>query len=154
WTGRLGARFLILTNELPRLADTSGALASRFVTLIMTKSFYGREDLGLPTRLSGELPSIFNWALEGRDRLTRRGYFVQPRSSSDVARELEDLGSPIAAFLRDECEFGACLSVEAGALYEKWRSWCVRHGRDWPGNAQSFGRDLRAAVPGVSVSQR
>src|SRR5262249_21727672 len=30
WTGRLPTRFLILTNELPRFADASGALASRF----------------------------------------------------------------------------------------------------------------------------
>jgi len=29
WTGCLGVRFLILTNELPRIADASGALASR-----------------------------------------------------------------------------------------------------------------------------
>jgi putative DNA primase/helicase len=35
WTGRLSARFLILSNELPRLADVSGALASRFVLLTM-----------------------------------------------------------------------------------------------------------------------
>ena len=33
WTGRLPTRFLILTNELPRFADSSGALASRFVLL-------------------------------------------------------------------------------------------------------------------------
>ena len=33
WTGRLGVRFLVLTNELPRLADASGALASRFIVL-------------------------------------------------------------------------------------------------------------------------
>ena len=33
WTGRLSTRFLILTNELPRLSDSSGALASRFVAV-------------------------------------------------------------------------------------------------------------------------
>jgi putative DNA primase/helicase len=31
WTGRLPTRFMILTNELPRFSDSSGALASRFV---------------------------------------------------------------------------------------------------------------------------
>jgi putative DNA primase/helicase len=31
WTGRLPTRFLILTNELPKLMDSSGALASRFI---------------------------------------------------------------------------------------------------------------------------
>ena len=47
WTGKLDVRFLVLTNELPRLTDTSGALASRFIILVMTRSFYGNEDRGL-----------------------------------------------------------------------------------------------------------
>ena len=29
WTGRLTTRFVIMTNELPRITDASGALASR-----------------------------------------------------------------------------------------------------------------------------
>ena len=36
WTGRLPTRFMILTNELPRFSDSSGALASRFVMSILT----------------------------------------------------------------------------------------------------------------------
>ncbi len=69
WTGHLPTRFLILSNELPRLADTSGALAARFVVLTMERSFYGREDTHLTKRLLTELPGIFAWALEGWDRL-------------------------------------------------------------------------------------
>ena len=61
--GKLETRFVILTNELPRLTDASGALASRFITLVLTESFYGREDLGLTDKLAGELPGILNWAL-------------------------------------------------------------------------------------------
>ena len=44
WTGRLPTRFMILTNELPRFTDSSGALASRFVVSILPTSFYGREN--------------------------------------------------------------------------------------------------------------
>jgi putative DNA primase/helicase len=153
WTGRLPTRFLILTNELPRLADASGALASRFITLVMTKTFYGREELGLESRLLAELPSILNWALIGRDRLMQRGYFVPPASSLQVVQELEDLGSPISAFLRDECVVAEGQNVETNTLFDKWRSWCVLHGRDRPGTTQTFGRDLRAAMPGLRVSQ-
>ncbi len=42
WTGRLGVRFLLLTNELPRFTDASGALAKRFVVLVLSKTFYGK----------------------------------------------------------------------------------------------------------------
>jgi putative DNA primase/helicase len=42
WTGRLQTRFLILSNELPRLAGASGALARRFILLkLLETSFYG-----------------------------------------------------------------------------------------------------------------
>jgi putative DNA primase/helicase len=153
WTGRLPTRILILTNELPRLTDASGALASRFVTLVMEKSFYGQEDLGLASRLLAELPSILNWTLEGRDRLSRRGFFVQPKSSIEVAQELENLGSPITAFIRDCCEIGEGKTVEIDALFSKWGAWCMKCGRDRYGTVQTFGRDLRAAVPALRVSQ-
>ena len=58
WTGRLPTRFVLISNELPRLRDASGALASRLILLRFTRSFYGREDVGLFDRLSRELPGI------------------------------------------------------------------------------------------------
>ena len=42
--GTLPTRFLLLSNELPELADASGAMASRFIVLTLRNSFYGRED--------------------------------------------------------------------------------------------------------------
>ena len=38
WTGRLPTRFMLLTNELPRLADSSGALAKRFIVLLLRRA--------------------------------------------------------------------------------------------------------------------
>ena len=153
WTGKLDTRFLILTNELPRLSDSSGALASRFVILTMTRSFFGEEDRGLGQKLLRELPGILNWAIEGWDRLTRRGYFIPPASSADAIREMEDLGSPIGAFLRDCCIVGDGGSCKSTTLYAAWRHWCQVHGREHPGNAQTFGRDLAAAFSGLKLTQ-
>lgn len=153
WTGKLPTRFLICTNELPRLVDSSGALTSRFVLLTLTNSFFGAENPDLTADLTAELAGIFNWALDGLERLRDRGRFVQPETSEDALRELEDLGSPISAFLRDCCEVGVGHSIGCGELYQAWRSWCSDHGRDRPGTAQTFGRDLRAAVPGLRVTR-
>jgi putative DNA primase/helicase len=44
WSGKLPSRFVILSNELPRFGDASGAVANRFLILQMTKSFLGKED--------------------------------------------------------------------------------------------------------------
>ena len=153
WTGTLPTRFLLLTNELPRLADASGAMASRFIGLILRNSFYGREDHALTEKLLAELPGILRWSLEGLQRLRERGHFVQPRSSREAIRQLEDLGSPVGAFVRERCVVKPGLSVTPGELFDAWKAWCQEQGRDRPGTKQSFGRDLRAVVPGIVVKQ-
>ena len=153
WTGRLDTRFLLLTNELPRLTDSSGALASRFITLVIMQSFIGREDHSLTDRLACELPGILNWSIVGWDRLQARGYFVPPASSDAAQGELEDLGSPIGAFLRDRCQGGPEHQIECGRLFDGWVAWCRDNNRDHPGTTQVFSRDLRAALPGIIVTR-
>jgi putative DNA primase/helicase len=154
WTGKLGVRFLVLTNELPRLADASGALASRFIVLVLTESFYGREDRGLTDKLLPELPGILNWSIGGWRRLRRRGHFLQPASARDAIDDLDALGSPVGAFVRARCEVGAGKRENVNKVFREWRDWCDGQGRDKPGTAQTFGRDLRAAVPGLRVRQK
>jgi putative DNA primase/helicase len=153
WTGTLPTRFLILTNELPRMSDASGALAGRFIVLQMTRSFYGREDLGLSNRLLAELPGILKWALAGLDRLNARGHFVQPSAANAAIEELQDLASPVGAFLRSECVISPECSVRCDDLYESWLVWCRQEHRDAVGTKQRFFRDLRAAIPTLVTRQ-
>ena len=83
WTGQLSSRFLILSNELPQLADVSGALAGRFILLLLRESFYGREDQDLTSKLLNELPGILNWAIAGWAKLASFGRFRQPTSATE-----------------------------------------------------------------------
>lgn len=152
-TLRLPTRVMICTNELPRLADTSGALANRFLVLVMHNSFFGREDTGLEARLTAELPGILCWALEGRQRLRARGRFEQPTTSQEAIQELEDLSSPAGAFVRDWCAVAPGHRISAKDLFEAWCCWCKDQGRDHPGDAAGFGRNLRATVPGITTTQ-
>lgn len=148
-TMKLPTRFMFLTNEFPRLTDASGALAGRFVILRLTESFYGKEDTGLTARLLSELPGILNWAIEGWQRLRSRGRFLMPSSVTDVVQEIEDLSSPVSAFVRDACDIGAGHRVTVDALYDAWKRWCDQEGRQAVSTKQTFGRDLAAAVAGV-----
>ena len=148
-TMKLATRFMFLTNELPRLKDASGALAGRFLVLRLTKSFYGCEDVTLTATLMNELPGILLWAIDGLKRLRDRGHFVQPKSVLDAVRDMEDLSSPVLAFVRDQCVVAPGCRIWVDNLYAAWKSWCERSGRDSVSNKQMFGRDLAAAVPGV-----
>jgi putative DNA primase/helicase len=154
WTGRLPTRFTVLTNELPGIADSSAALAGRFIVLVLKYSFYGKEDVGLGGRLLTELPGILNWALVGYRRIRERGHFVQPHSSDEAIEELEMLGSPIKAFIRDRCRVGPGYSFPIELLYQSYDSWSRDNGRRNPPTKQAFSRDLRAAVPGIRTVQR
>jgi len=148
-TLKLPTRFMFLTNEFPRLTDASGALAGRFVVLRLTESYFGKEDTGLTDRLLGELSGILNWAIEGWQRLRERGHFVMPASVTDVVQEIEDLSSPVAAFVRDACVVGPGHRVNVDSLYGAWKKWCEQEGRQIVTTKQTFGRDLAAAVAGV-----
>ena len=77
-TCKLKTRIMLLTNELPRLLDSSGAFASRLIVLQLRESFYGREDHELIDKLLAELPGILVWAIEGWYRLHQRRRFLQP----------------------------------------------------------------------------
>jgi P4 family phage/plasmid primase-like protien len=149
-TLRLPTRFMLLTNELPRLTDSSGALAGRFVILRLTRSFYGREDVNLTQSLTEELPGILLWAIEGLLRLRRQGHFTRPKSTADAMLEMEDLSSPVSAFVRDYCEVRAGVKVNVADLYAAWKRWCEQEGRSMVTSKQVFGRDLVAAVPSVN----
>jgi putative DNA primase/helicase len=130
WTGRLPTRFAILTNELPRITDTSGALVGRLIVLVLVQSFFGREDVALTTRLLTELPGILN---------------------CEVIEDLEVLASPITAFINEHCRVGPGLTVPIESVFETWKLWCDRIGRREHGTIQTFGRDLKTAIPSLRI---
>jgi putative DNA primase/helicase len=152
-TMKLPTRLMFLSNELPRMNDASGALAGRFIVLRLTESFYGREDTTLFKSMLPELPGILNWAIEGLKRLRARGRFVQPASAADAIREMEDLGSPVGAFVRDYCDIAPGKTIPSTELFEAWKSWCKTQGREHAGTIQIFGRDLRAYVAGLKIGR-
>jgi putative DNA primase/helicase len=149
WTGRLIARFFIISNELPPLNDASGALASRFIILRLTKSFLGKEDTGLTARLLKELPGILQWAIDGWARLAQRGRFEQPASADSHVAALNDLSSPIKMVLNDKCVIDADLHIECGRLYGAWVQWCAENGHKNTGSSARFGSHLSAVLPNI-----
>ena len=151
-SAKLYARFTVFTNELPKLSDSSGALSGRMILLRLTKSWYGKEDTTLADRLLAELPGILLWAIEGWRRLQERGHFVQPDAGKNMADALAKLASPVGAFVVDCCKVEPALQVEKAVLYDRWKNWCEKQGREHPGDAATFGRNLRAAEPTIDES--
>jgi putative DNA primase/helicase len=147
-TLRLPTRFMILTNELPRLSDASGAIVSRFILIRTTKSWLGREDHNLTNRLLDELPGILLWAIQGWRQLRQQGRFTQPESSLQALGEMQDLASPVAAFIRQRCAVHPGERVPPPELFDAWRKWSEEQGREkLVGTLATFGRDVMAVMP-------
>jgi putative DNA primase/helicase len=152
WTGRLLVRFLITTNVLPALKDASGTIASRFIMLKLTESFYGREDMNLKNKLLPEMPGILNWALDGLAQLRDYGHFQQPTSSKQAIQLLEHLAAPVQAFVSDWCETGPDKQITVKRLYQVYRDWADDAGQKALAR-NMFGKELRDVVPTLDTTQ-
>lgn len=154
WEGRLPTKFMIVSNEMPRFKDTSGVVISRFMVLKLRKSYAGREDRTLfEKKLKPELSGILNWAVRGYQRLYERGYFVQPDSASDTIRNMEDLASPVMAFVRDWCDLDDAHSIRTDQLYGPYVTWCGNQNHN-PTSSNVFGANLAAAFPEIKKVRR
>ncbi len=147
-TGPLRVNFLILSNEDMIIEESSGAAASRFETLEFTRSFLGKEDIGLKKDLAGELPAILNWSLDGLDRLNAQGgVFTRSKRVDDARAEMARRGAPHIAFAEECLEFESEAWTTSLELYQAWARWAG--GRDVPpGNIVHFIRNLTAAYRG------
>lgn len=148
---KLGARLMIVSNDMPDLRDTTGALASRFLPLrIRIEGFLGREDFGLKRTLADELPGILSWALDGADRLwAREGRFTLGEAVLKSMDEVERSASPVKAFVGDllVLDSSAEAVVPKETVYDAYAMWCASEGF-MPKGKSVFFRDLVAAYPG------
>jgi putative DNA primase/helicase len=153
WTGKLPSRLHVISNELPHLGDASTAVVGRIVLLPLTRSWLGKEDHALEQRLHAELPAILNWALDGLERLIENGgRFTHLPSADEAIIAMRDLASPVAAFVRQQCEVRPDAQVEVETLYSAYKTWCEAN-EHHKMSMQLFGRNLRAAIPSVRIER-
>ena len=67
--------------------------------------------------------------------------------------ELQDLASPIGAFVRERCDVGPQYRADRDVVFHAWELWCEETRRNYPGDKISFGRLLRSVIPGLTSPQ-
>jgi putative DNA primase/helicase len=143
WEGTLGVRVMFAGNEVPRFSDPSGAMANRLRIVRFTQSFAGREDSGLTGRLLTELPGIFNWALEGLDRLADSGRFTESARSIQLRQRVGEGGDATSAFAEEYLEAVPGSWCYEDEVMEAYAEWCERTRRH---RDSSTAETLRAAI--------
>ena len=145
------AKIMVLSNEMPSLTDNSGALASRFLYLKMTKTRIGEKDPDLFERdLKPEIPLIFWWALDGlRDlMLKKKKDFVQADTGKDSALAMKRYQAPLKSFIEEKCNIRNELLIPTETLMNAYNLWCEEYGIVKM-NPVYFGRNLREQAPSV-----
>jgi P4 family phage/plasmid primase-like protien len=154
WTGSLPCKLLLISNEVPKLKDASGALASRMITFRTRSSFYGREDRHLfENKIKPELPAILLWALDGLRRMRQRGPIAEPACSAEMREELAREGAPILAFAQECLTLDVAAIVDKNVMYSAYLDYAHDNGLP-PANKSWFYRDLDTATASKVKEQR
>ncbi|MBE5451211.1 hypothetical protein E3G45_003180 [Mycobacteroides abscessus] len=136
------ALWVMMQNDLPQIADSSGAFVSRLTPIQFAESHVGREDRGLGKRLLAELPGILNElvaALRARD--ARGGGFLPGHPS--VVEHFSEETNPLMSFWKeciqpapdDVWATGEKITVpkewlvNAGTIHKAYKDHCERTGR-------------------------
>lgn len=155
------ARFTLSTNNRPRFSDKSGGIWRRMILMPLTHEV-AKEDrvLGMDTvdwwNKTGELPGIFNWAMEGLRRLRQQGGFTESSINEAAKSDYRDDSNIVRQFLVENYHElpDDQIQIKSKSLdvYDKYRKWCAAHGNA-PMADRMFGKEVKRVFKTVIKKQ-
>jgi phage/plasmid-associated DNA primase len=142
---------------LPRLTDRSEGIYRRLFLVPMKKEILNpdKQDKRLLDpefwNRSGELPGVFNWALDGLKRLRNRKYFVRSREMETALEDYKLECNPVRLFFADCCVTGPEEMVSVSELYDAYKVWSTNFGY-LSMNEGNFGNEVKQSFPMVYKS--
>jgi len=155
WEGKLGIRWLILGNDVPKFrgVDEAGGLVARMVMVKTNENFLGREDFDLTEKLLAERAGILNWAMEGWRRLRGRGKFIQPASGMGLIQKLKASTSTIGSFVLECCVLGPEERVSCDNMWSAFCEWSGRRGLAVTLSTNTFSAALHEVFPSIVTAR-
>jgi putative DNA primase/helicase len=139
------AKFLMATNRLPRITDTSEGMWRRLVVVPFDRTIpAASRDPKLGETLEAELPGILRWAVDGAVAFYRDGWLDEPerfRLQTHRYRGEQDL---LAQFLVEGAVLEPGASVPAQDLQDAFYRHCDELGRPKPDWRIQVAPELRA----------
>ena len=155
------AKLLFSCNKVPESLDSTPAFFRRWVFINFPNKFEGKEaDKNLLKKLTTpeELSGLFNWAIEGLNRLLENGDFSNSKSTLEMQDQYERLSSPIAAFVKDCIESSEPYRIDSQGvllkadLYKSFVEYC-NHANLPACASNTFGKDLPRHLPSVMAGK-
>ncbi|RJR43992.1 MAG: hypothetical protein C4576_13810 [Desulfobacteraceae bacterium] len=124
------AKHYLAMNDIPAIDDNSEGMWRRIYLIEFPRTFKEEEmDVNLSEKLSAELSGIFNWALEGYQRLKEKGFvFTKSRSLTDSKKKFREKVDSLSAFLAEGIEEFPDESVRFKRVYDSYQEFCRDEG--------------------------
>lgn len=122
------AKVMWAMNELPVITSANNGLLRRVKVIRFPLLLEDKRDRTLKDQVKKEGPGILNWALDGLDRLNKRGDFAPPNKVLEATNNFKENVDIPALFLEEMCEVGTEYSQKASELYAPYKEWCNANG--------------------------
>jgi putative DNA primase/helicase len=126
------AKFMFSTNNPPKFYDMTDGFMRRWIFLNFNHIFdatNGKCNPNLRQELTTqeELSGVFNWSIEGLQRLLANGRFSDNRSTEENRKYYTRISDPLAAFIEDCVVQDDDRSIPFETMHELYRAYCMEH---------------------------
>jgi putative DNA primase/helicase len=125
------AKLIVNCNELPRVSDHSEGFFRRFLIVPFDVTIPEHErDIHLADKIiATELPGVFNWMLEGLERIMKNGRFSECQASEDVLQEYVTESDTAALFMTEQGYHPSPdKTLGLDELFKEYQEFCNRDG--------------------------
>jgi P4 family phage/plasmid primase-like protien len=137
------SRLIFSANELPETDDNTDAFYRRMEIVKFPNKFgFGNReaDVNFIQTLTGEMPGIVNWAVQGLHRLRKRGEFAPSDDMQRRKREYRRGNDSVRAFFEDRIEQDEGGDVPCETVHEAFREYCSEHSLSVTGKSEFLRR--------------
>lgn len=123
---KLHAKLVLLFNALPETDDLSFGFFRKILIIPFDKTFSKETiDVDLINKLEKELSGIFQWALQGLERLRRNNYVFSPcaRCEQELERYKRSL-NPVAEYIVSNLIINSEKSMKRSDIYRAYAQHC------------------------------
>lgn len=143
-TQKMTLKIMMSTNNIPDFNDPSGALVARMLVFPFSRSFIGKADTQLRSKLRGEIPGILQWAIAGlRELRSQGGNFTESEYGLREKEEIKEDMFPLSQYINEMCVFEQGRFTRLDDLYNAYRLWSMSNGIKTPMSRNSFNKCLR-----------
>lgn len=123
------ARLLFSCNQLPQSKDATSAFYRRLIIIpFMYVCPNDEKDVNLKSKLLAETDGIFQWSLEGLQRLTKNNFvFSENKTTNEMLEEYKFQNSSVLRFMYDCCTVKQGEYVQRSLLFTKYQDYCFEN---------------------------